>query len=53
MYYYTCLNFDVRHTRHGAPYFPPLTAEESGAGKQILLEKGAYKDMNVCIMYVL
>ena len=32
---------------------PPLTAEESGAGKQILLEKGAYKDMDVCIMYVL
>ena len=31
----------------------PHTAEESGAGKQILLEKGAYKDMDVCIMYVL
>jgi metal-dependent amidase/aminoacylase/carboxypeptidase family protein len=27
-------------------------AEESGAGKQILLERGAYKDMDVCIMYV-
>ncbi|KAI0286076.1 hypothetical protein BGY98DRAFT_944832 [Russula aff. rugulosa BPL654] len=26
--------------------------EESGAGKQILLEKGAYKDMDICIMYV-
>ncbi|KAF8493198.1 hypothetical protein F5888DRAFT_1636684 [Russula emetica] len=25
-------------------------AEESGAGKQILLERGAYKDMDVCIM---
>ena len=27
-------------------------AEESGAGKQILLDRGAYKDMDVCIMYV-
>ena len=36
------LIFDVRS----------LTAEESGAGKQILLERGAYKDMDVCIMYV-
>ena len=32
---------------------PPPTAEESGAGKQILLERGAYEDMDVCIMYVL
>jgi hypothetical protein len=43
----TCLNlnFDSAHT--SSP-----TAEESGAGKQILLEKGAYKDMDICIMYV-
>ena len=27
-------------------------AEESGAGKQILLDRGAYKDMDICIMYV-
>ncbi len=45
-------NFDVRCGVHPLTYFP-LTAEESGAGKQILLEKGAYKDMDVCIMYVL
>lgn len=31
---------------------PALAAEESGAGKQILLERGAYNDMDVCIMYV-
>jgi len=29
---------------------PP--AEETGAGKQILLDKGAYENMDVCIMYV-
>ncbi len=29
-----------------------LAAEESGAGKQILLDRGAYKDMDVCMMYV-
>jgi len=51
MYCYTCLNFDVRHTPLSLRF--PHIAEESGAGKQILLEKGAYKDMNVCIMYVL
>ena len=33
------------------PYTHPA-AEENGAGKQILLERGAYKDMDVCIMYV-
>jgi hypothetical protein len=27
-------------------------AEECGAGKQILLDRGAYKDMDVCIMFV-
>ena len=27
-----------------------ILAEESGAGKQILLDRGAYKDMDVCIM---
>lgn len=32
---------------------PALVAEESGAGKQILLDRGAYKDMDVCIMYVI
>jgi metal-dependent amidase/aminoacylase/carboxypeptidase family protein len=52
MYHYTCLNFDVPHNVSPTVLFPH-TAEESGAGKQILLEKGAYKDMNVCIMYVL
>jgi len=31
---------------------PALAAEESGAGKQILLDRGAYKDMDVCMMYV-
>ena len=39
---YACLNI-----RRATP-----AAEESGAGKQILLERGAYKDMDVCIMYV-
>ena len=27
-------------------------AEEGGSGKVALLEKGAYKDMDVCLMYV-
>ena len=27
-------------------------AEESGGGKVALLEKGAYKDMDACLMYV-
>lgn len=27
-------------------------AEEGGGGKILLLEKGGYKDMDVCIMYV-
>ena len=26
------------------------TAEEGGGGKAVLLEKGAYKDMDVCVM---
>ena len=39
---YMCLNI-----RRATP-----AAEESGAGKQILLERGAYRDMDVCIMYV-
>jgi hypothetical protein len=38
---YTCLNFDVRRAPHRTF---PLTAEESGAGKQILLEK------DVCVL---
>ena len=28
-------------------------AEEGGNGKGILLKEGAYKDMSVCLMYVL
>ena len=48
---FTCLNLNFDSA--ACPHFLPRTAEESGAGKQILLEKGAYKDMNVCIMYVL
>lgn len=29
-----------------------LLAEEGGGGKAILLERGAYKEMNLCLMYV-
>jgi hypothetical protein len=29
-----------------------VTAEEAGGGKVILLERGAYKDMDACIMYL-
>ena len=30
-----------------------VKAEEGGAGKVILLQKGAYEGMDVCLMYVL
>jgi len=40
--------------------FPPLQslmelipAEEAGGGKVILLDRGAYDDMDICIMFVL
>lgn len=39
-----------KHDVPGTVILLGTPAEESGAGKQILLEKGAYKDMNVCIM---
>lgn len=29
-----------------------MTAEEGGSGKIALLEKGAYKEMDICLMYV-
>jgi len=29
-----------------------ILAEEGGAGKAILLDKGAYADMDICLMYV-
>jgi hypothetical protein len=29
-----------------------LTAEESGGGKILLLDRGGYKDMDVCLMPV-
>ena len=28
-----------------------VTAEEAGCGKGILIERGAYKDMDACVMY--
>ena len=27
-----------------------VTAEEGGGGKVILIERGAYKDMDLCVM---
>jgi hypothetical protein len=33
------------------PTYPcPLLAEEGGAGKDILIEHGAYKGMDACVM---
>ena len=29
-----------------------IIAEEGGSGKVILLEHGAYKDMDICLMFV-
>ncbi|KAF8479564.1 amidohydrolase [Russula ochroleuca] len=39
-----------KHDVPGTVVLLGTPAEESGAGKQILLERGAYKDMDVCIM---
>jgi len=29
------------------------TAEEDGGGKAILLQRGGYKEMDICLMFVL
>lgn len=34
-----------------APHYSFILAEEGGAGKAILLDKGAYEDMDICLMY--
>ncbi|KAH9992985.1 hypothetical protein BJV74DRAFT_795679 [Russula compacta] len=39
-----------KHDIPGTVVLLGTPAEENGAGKQILLERGAYKDMDVCIM---
>ncbi|KAI9510511.1 hypothetical protein F5148DRAFT_1335385 [Russula earlei] len=39
-----------RHDVPGTVILLGTPAEETGAGKQILLERGAYEDMDVCIM---
>jgi hypothetical protein len=35
-----------------ASHSPSLSAEESGSGKITLIERGAYKEMDACVMYI-